>query len=93
MGTAKDRILRALFKSGYGDYPMGVHPVWQMFRSVYQMSRKPIIFGGIVLMVGYFGAMLTRAQKPVSAEFVNFRRNEQMRWLKEYFRKALRPLR
>lgn len=89
MGTAKDRILVAAFKSGYGDYPMGVHPLWQLARSVYQMSRKPIILGGIILMAGYLWAMLTRAHKPVSMEFVHFRRKEQVRWLNEYFRKIL----
>jgi biofilm PGA synthesis N-glycosyltransferase PgaC len=93
MGTAKDRILVAAFKSGYGDYRMGVHPVWQLFRSIYQMSRRPIVITGAMLMVGYFWAMLTRAQKPVSIEFVHFRRREQMRWLKEYFKKVLRRFR
>lgn len=88
MGTAKNNILKATFKSGYGDYPMGVHPVWQLFRSIYQMSRKPIILGGMMLMAGYSWAMLTRARKPVSREFVHFRGKEQMRWLKEYFRKV-----
>ena len=90
MGTAKAHILIALFKSGYGDYRMGVHPIWQLFRSVYQMSRKPIILGGVMLLTGYLWAMLTRAHKPVSMEFVRFRRKEQMRWLKEYFRKTVR---
>jgi len=92
MGTAKNRILVAAFRSGYGDYRMGVHPVWQLFRSIYQMSRKPIILGGIMLMAGYLWAMLTCAQKPVSVEFVHFRRKEQIRWLIEYFRKAIRLL-
>ena len=46
MGTAKAHILVATFKSGYGDYPMGVHPLWQLFRSIYQMSRKPFLLGG-----------------------------------------------
>jgi len=89
MGTAKTHILVATFKSGYGDYPMGVHPVWQLFRGVYQMSRKPIILGGLMLMAGYLWAMLKRAQTPVPMEFVHFRRKEQMQWLKGYFRKAL----
>ena len=89
MGTAKNNILKATFRSGYGDYPMGVHPVWQIFRSIYQMSRKPIILGGMMLMAGYSWAMLTRAHKPVSREFVHFRGKEQMRWLNEYFRKVL----
>jgi poly-beta-1,6-N-acetyl-D-glucosamine synthase len=93
MGTAKAHILFATFKSGYGDYPMGVHPVWQLFRSVYQMSRKPILLGGVMLLTGYLWAMLTRARKPVSEEFVRFRRKEQMGWLKEYFINGLRRLR
>jgi poly-beta-1,6-N-acetyl-D-glucosamine synthase len=90
LGTAKTHILIAAFKSGYGDYPMGVHPVWQLFRSIYQMSRSPVILGGAILMAGYIWAMLTRARMPVSAEFVRFRRKEQMGWLKEYFWKVLR---
>ena len=89
MGTAKTHILAATFKSGYGDYPMGVHPVWQLFRSIYQMSRKPIIIGGIVLMIGYLWAMVKRVPTPVSIEFVHFRRKEQMEWLKGYWRKVL----
>jgi biofilm PGA synthesis N-glycosyltransferase PgaC len=88
MGTAKAHILVATFKSGYGDYPMGVHPVWQLFRSIYQMSRKPLFIGGFMLLTGYMWALLKRAQTPVSMEFVRFRRKEQMQWLKEYFKKG-----
>jgi glycosyltransferase involved in cell wall biosynthesis len=89
MGTAKDRFIAATFKSGYGDYRMGVHPLWQLFRSIYQMSRKPIVSGGVILLAGYLWAMATRAAKPVSAEFVNFRGEEQKQWLKDYFRKIV----
>jgi len=88
MGTAKHHPIVAFFKSGYGDYPMGVHPLWQLFRSVYQMTRKPILIGGTMLLVGYCWAMLTRAPKPVSPEFVQFRRKEQMKWLGEYLQRA-----
>ena len=90
MGTAKNNILTATFKSGYGDYRMGVHPVWQIFRSVYQMTKKPMIINGTMLFAGYFWAMLTRAKKPVSPDFVAFRREEQMRWLRNYFIKTKR---
>jgi hypothetical protein len=92
MGTAKHRMLKATFKSGYGDYLLGVHPVWQLFRSIYQMSRKPFLVGGIILLAGYSWAMLKHPRKPVSNEFVDFRRREQMRWFKEYFSRCLRRL-
>jgi biofilm PGA synthesis N-glycosyltransferase PgaC len=91
MGTAKQSMFRATFKSGYGDYCMGVHPLWQLFRSVYQMSRKPFVVVGGLLIAGYLYAALRRARKPVPPEFVNFRRNEQMQWLRERFRKVIRP--
>jgi glycosyltransferase involved in cell wall biosynthesis len=89
MGTAKEGFIRATFKSGYGDYRMGVHPAWQLLRSSYQMSRKPLIIGGALLLAGYLWAIVTRAEKPVSAEFVNFRGREQKQWLRDYFRRAV----
>ena len=88
MGTAEQGIVGATFKSGYGDYRMGVDPLWQLFRSIYQMSRKPLIVGGALLLAGYFWAMITSAKKPVSDEFVRFRRAEQKRWLLGYFKRA-----
>ena len=89
MGTSNPHFIRYTFRSGYGDYRMGVHPVWQFLRSVYQMSRKPLFISGFLLLAGYFWAILIRPSKPVSAEFVHFRRKEQMRWLKEYYKKVL----
>lgn len=89
MGTSNPHLIKYTFRSGYGDYRMGVHPVWQFLRSVYQMSRKPLFISGFLLIAGYFWAMLIRPSKPVSAEFVYFRRKEQMRWLQEYYKKVL----
>ena len=89
MGTARSHQLSALFRSGWGDYRMGVHPLWQLLRSIYQMSRRPRIVGGFLLLVGYFSAMVVRSPKPVSAQFVQFRRKEQMQWLREYAQRAL----
>lgn len=89
MGTANNHIYKALFISGYGDYRMGVHPLWQLCRSIYQMSRKPILVGGSILLIGYFWALIKSVKKPVSQEFVDFRGKEQMIWLKEYFIKAI----
>ena len=89
MGTARNRQLPALFRSGFLDYRMGVHPLWQLLRSIYQMSRPPHIVGGMLLLFGYSCAVLMRAGMPVSAEFVQFRRKEQMEWLREYASRLL----
>ncbi|MBN1479181.1 glycosyltransferase family 2 protein [candidate division KSB1 bacterium] len=83
MGTGGSNRLAAAFKSGYGDYPMGVHPIWQLFRSIYQMSRKPLVVGGMMLLFGYCWALIQRAKSPVSMEFFRFRRREQIQWLND----------
>jgi poly-beta-1,6-N-acetyl-D-glucosamine synthase len=83
--------LKATFKSGYHDYLMGSHAVWQIFRSVYQMSKKPLFIGGLALLSGYLWAVLTRAERTVSDELTTFRGKEQMRRLKEYFTSRLLP--
>jgi hypothetical protein len=58
-----------------------------------QMSAKPMFLSGFLLLSGYFWGMISHPLKPVSEEFVRFRRQEQMRWLKDYYRKALAHLR
>ena len=89
MGTAKHGPLMICYKGGYHDYLMGGHPVWQLFRSVYQMSRSPLVIGGCVLLAGYLWAAVTRAEKIVSPELVQFRRKEQMRRLRGFLGKRL----
>ncbi len=93
MGTAQRGPILSLLKSGYGDYRLGVHPLWQMLRSTYQMSRKPIVVGGASLLLGYLFGVLTHPQRPVSNEFVAFRRREQLRWLREYLDRGRQMLR
>jgi glycosyltransferase involved in cell wall biosynthesis len=93
MGTAKAPILIATFKSGYGDYLLGVHPVWQIFRSIYQMTRRPFVIGGCLFLSGYFWAMVKRSERSVSKELVVFRRKEQMHRLRDFFTRLLFPWR
>jgi len=87
--SGKHSSLRKTFASGYHDYLMGSHPVWQVFRSIYQMKNRPFLIGGSALVAGYFWAMVTFAQRPVSRELVGFRRREQMRRLNRFFHGVL----
>lgn len=84
----KHSTVKATFKSGYHDYLMGSHPLWQLFRSAYQMSNKPLIAGGALLFTGFAWATIKRAERPISLELVRFRRKEQMQRLRAMLRKA-----
>jgi len=89
MGKAGPNFVKYTFRSGYGDYQFGVHPLWQFMRSIYQMSGRPVFISGALLLSGYVWALLTGAPWAVPEEVVEFRRKEQLTWLKEYVRKFL----
>jgi len=87
MGSANHRLkLIANYKLGERGYRLGFHPLWQVFRSVYQLTRPPYVTGGVALAAGYFSAMIRRAKRPVSRELVEFQRNDQMRRLRAFVR-------
>jgi len=85
MGTAMHAGLRAKFRLGERDYVLGRHWLWELFRSLYQMTRPPIITGGAMVLAGYVWAMLRRLESPLSRDLVQFQRREQMERLKRLF--------
>ena len=85
IGTAQAGQLRARFNLGKRDYQVGNHPLWQLFRCAYQLSRRPFVMRGLAVAAGFARASLGREPRPVSAEFVAFRRREQMHRLAEKF--------
>jgi poly-beta-1,6-N-acetyl-D-glucosamine synthase len=84
IGTAQHGALVAKFKYGTKDYSLGNHPIWELFRAAYQMTKKPFILGGVALFSGYLSALLRQRQRPVSEELVTFHRREQMQRLKRF---------
>ncbi|HUC28849.1 MAG TPA: glycosyltransferase family 2 protein [Candidatus Acidoferrum sp.] len=88
-GTAQDGILMARFRGGNKDYVVGNHPVWELCRTAHQMTKKPLVLGGLMLACGYLWSSIRHPLRPVSEEFVAFHRQEQMRRLRTFIRGAL----
>ena len=87
IGSASHGALKSKLQVGKLDYALGAHPIWEIFRSAYQFSKKPFILGGCMILLGYFWCLLRQLERPVSPELVQFRRNEQMVRLKDFFRR------
>lgn len=85
MGTAQHGKLAANFRIGELDYALGGHPLWEVFRTVYQTTKKPFLIGGLTIGAGYFWAAINGVERPVSAELIEFRRREQLKRLKAFF--------
>jgi glycosyltransferase involved in cell wall biosynthesis len=83
MGTAGRGELRARFHYGKKDYFLGGHPLWQLCRGAFQMTKRPYVVGGIGLLAGYCWCWLTGFKRPVSQELIEFHRREQLYRLRE----------
>jgi glycosyltransferase involved in cell wall biosynthesis len=90
LGTAERGVLSSLFSYGQKDYYLGGHPLWESFRVAYRMTKHPFIAGGLVLGLGYCGAFLRRAPRPVSPELMAFHRKEQMAKLRAILKSLIR---
>lgn len=83
MGTAQQGVLQSKFKQGAKDYRIGNHPLWEVFRVGYQMTRAPRLVGAFALGSGYAYSAIRHTKRPVSPELVRFLRKEQLVRLKK----------
>jgi len=89
LGTAERGVHAALFSYGEKDYYLGNSPIWELFRVMYRMAKKPVLTGSLVLLAGYSWAGLRRIKRPVSTDLMRFHRQEQMKKLRAIFRSLM----
>jgi biofilm PGA synthesis N-glycosyltransferase PgaC len=82
LGTAERGVLASSFSYGEKDYYLGNHPIWELFRVTYQLTKRPYVLTGLALGLGYCWALIHRTPRPVSRELMAFHRQEQMLKLK-----------
>ena len=72
------------FESGKFAYTMGYFPPFMIARSLHRMVRKPIIIGGISMLIGYIHSLLTRKKRINDPEVISFLRDKQKKRLKPW---------
>ena len=84
IGSVHATGLDAWWRAGRKDYLFGNHPLWELFRSLYQMKKgSPVFLGGISLFIGFALCYLKRPPRPISKELMAFIRCEQAARLKK----------
>ncbi len=91
-GGALHTGLRGRWYMGRKDYLLGNHPVWEIFRSVYQMAHKPYLIGGFLVLVSYFWNILRGVERTIPEELMILRRSDQLRRLKLVVQHRFRPV-
>lgn len=89
LGTAERGALAAAFSYGEKDYYLGGHPLWELFRVIYRMTKRPFVVEGLALGFGYAWAALRRAKRPITKQLVAFHQREQMLKLGNILKTAL----
>jgi poly-beta-1,6-N-acetyl-D-glucosamine synthase len=84
MSTATHHPLLVPFRGGRLDYILGSHPLWEVFRCMYQTTRPPIVVGGFLRLAGFVWAALSGVEKEIPPELLRFRRKEQLRRVGEF---------
>jgi poly-beta-1,6-N-acetyl-D-glucosamine synthase len=88
-GGALHSGLRGKWYMGRKDYLLGNHPMWEFFRSIYQMQHKPYVIGGILVLAAYVWHALRSVEKTMPKELMALRRSEQKKRLKSVLRHRL----
>jgi biofilm PGA synthesis N-glycosyltransferase PgaC len=83
-------ICARLLNHGRKDYLLGSHPGFEVFRGVYQMKRWPYVIGGALMLIGYFWALVSGAERSMPEELIELRRSDQLQRLKDVVRHPLR---
>jgi biofilm PGA synthesis N-glycosyltransferase PgaC len=76
---------------GRKDYLLGNHPVWQVFRGLYQMTHKPYFIGGFLLVAAYVWNAIRGVERSIPKELMALRRSEQLQRLKSMVLRRFRP--
>ncbi|HEY2471987.1 MAG TPA: glycosyltransferase family 2 protein [Terracidiphilus sp.] len=89
MNGAEMSGFRERLHRGRMDYLLGTHPLWEVARSFYQMKQKPYLIGGVLILFSYFWQFLRGATRTMPQELIEFRRREQMRNLRQRFKRLV----
>jgi poly-beta-1,6-N-acetyl-D-glucosamine synthase len=72
---------RGLFKECYGQgrraYTIGSHPVYEIFKLIHRLSDHPYVVASCIRLFGYIGGYLSREERMVPRDFVEYLRVEQ----------------
>jgi poly-beta-1,6-N-acetyl-D-glucosamine synthase len=81
-GRALHTGLRERLHTGRKDYLLGNHPMWEFFRSIYQMQRKPYVIGGLLVLGSYLWSSLRGVERTIPDELMALRQDDQKKRLR-----------
>lgn len=63
MGSSEKNIIHGRLRWGRGQWFMGTHPLYIIASGINRMRERPYVLGGLLIIAGYFLAMLQRVPR------------------------------
>jgi len=82
MGSSDRSIYVGRMRWGRGNWTMGYHPLFAIAVGLHRMREKPVVVGGLLMIVGYFWSAIRGVPRYENPEFRRYLRKSQMRRLK-----------
>jgi poly-beta-1,6-N-acetyl-D-glucosamine synthase len=81
-GAVARGVWRERWRQGEMDYAIGSHPLFEVVKCLGRAKEKPRLLGALVRMTGFACSSWRKAKRPVSPEFVEYLRREQINRLR-----------
>lgn len=79
--------LKEAFRAGRMFYALGSHPLFEVLKSIKSITAEPYLLFAMTRMCGYLMPYFKRQRRPVTEEFIQFLRKEQLSKLKQILSK------
>jgi len=81
-GSGRQNVLRRGLLWGHKFYALGYHPIFYFAQCMRRVTRRPWVLGSLSQLIGFGVASYRVRARPVSVEFVDFIRRQQMQRLR-----------
>lgn len=78
-------LWRHSFRQGLMDYSIGVHPLFEVVKLLARVLRQPYVPAALLRLIGFSYAYCRGEKRPVSKEFMEFLRKEQLERLRALY--------
>lgn len=84
-GSGSSNIIRSKLREGTKYHMIGYLPIFHIVRVISRMNEKPVFWGSLLIIAGYFWAKIRKLKSPLPEEFIAYIRKEQKDKLKLMF--------
>lgn len=82
-GVRRAGLTKGRFLLGRFQYRYGYGPIYTLLKSIFHLTEKPVLIGGVSIFLGYLYAFIVREERLFEKDMRIFLRKKQRKYLKQ----------